>query len=226
MVRANSERPISREEGLALLEDTARSVKIMKASWLRVAMNLQKIRDGELWKLHPSGLKSFEDYVYGVLEINRGVARRMLDAMGYTRDRRPEILDAVLEGREDVHVPSYDVVNQLRRAEGAFAGRDDEFREIENRVWEEGVGRGTLRREIQDRLDPDEEEDEGGPSGSSDTAAPWDEEVTLGGVIEDLGRIERKLLRLEVSKEARQLLFRLVETLQKEHRGSRPAFSS
>jgi hypothetical protein len=220
----STERPPTRDEALALLEDTAKTVKIMKASWLRVAMNLRRIREFEIWKLHAGGLKSFEDYVFGVLEIPRGVLRRMLDAMEYTRDRRPELLEAVRDGRDDVHIPSYDVLNQLRRAAPNFEGRDDDFRDIETKVYGGELGRTRLEREIRSRAAPgddgdaedSEPGDRTGRTAASAESAPWDEAPadTLRGVLTDLQGIEARLVRLEASKEVRQLLFRLIEALQ------------
>lgn len=236
MVRATSSHRVpSEKEAIVFLEDTARHVKIMKASWLRVAMQLQRIREEELWRFHPDGVKSFEEYAYGVLDLPRGVVRRMLEALHYTQERRPSLFEAVLDGREDVHVPSYEVVNQLRRAERTFEGRDDDFRELETRVWEDGVGRDKLRREIRERLEPqlEREHDETGETPPWDSGAGFapqategpssESEVTIESVLAELEGVAPKLLKLDVSKEARQLLFQLVELLRKESRGARAA---
>ena len=42
---------LPRGEVVKLLSDTAHAVKVMKASWLRVALNLKKIRRHELWRM-------------------------------------------------------------------------------------------------------------------------------------------------------------------------------
>jgi len=207
-----SEAPPSKAEALAVLEDTARAVKVMKASWLRVAINLKRIRDHDLWRLSSTPCQSYEEYVYGVLQINRAVARRMLDAMGYTETRRPDLLQDIALGRDDVHVPSYDVLNQLRRAEPAFEGREEDFSELESRVFDDGVGRGTLRREIVDKLGDDAVGEDEVPGAAASSKAPLD----LGQVLAELKTVEAQLIELKVSKEVRQLIFRLVETLEKE----------
>ena len=98
------------------LADTASAVKAMKASWLRVALNLKRIRDEELWNYATPACENFEDYAFGVLKLNKYVARRMLKAMDYTSSKRPDMVDDVsgkLERGEEVVVPSYQVVNNL-----------------------------------------------------------------------------------------------------------------
>ena len=235
MILPKTDAAPDRAAALALLDDTARHVKIMKASWLRVAMNLQRIRAEETWRLCPTPCSTFEEYVYGVLDIQRGVARRMLEAVGYTADRRPELLQAVNDGREDVHVPSYDVLNQLRRAEGRFEGREGEFDELAEKVYSGDLGRTKLQREIDDRLTPE------GTASGGDGPKPWEEgdgesaadataesagsgePDSLRSVVEELKAIEGKLIALEASGEAKKLLFELVELLEREAKGARPA---
>ncbi|MEM7234248.1 MAG: hypothetical protein AAF517_18870 [Planctomycetota bacterium] len=218
----------SREEALSLLEDTARTVKVMKASWLRVALNLQKIKRHDLWKFVDPPCENFEGYVYGVLDIQRGVARRMLEAVDYAAQRRPKFVDDVEDGR-DIHVPSYDTLNQLRRAEGSFEGRETEFDEIEQKVFQGELGRARLRREIEEKLDPPEPEDDsnaGPPPFDVETESgppPGEGPLTLDGALKELQRIESELLNLDVSKETRRLMFQLIEALQKEVNGARPA---
>ena len=87
------------------LADTASAVKAMKASWLRVALNLKRIRDEELWNYATPACENFEDYAFGVLKLNKYVARRMLKAMDYTSSKRPDMVDDVsgkLERGEEV----------------------------------------------------------------------------------------------------------------------------
>ena len=47
--------------------------------------------------------------------------------------------------------------------------------------------------------------------------------MTLDGALKELQRIESELLNLDVSKETRRLMFQLIEALQKEVNGARPA---
>lgn len=195
----------------ALLEDTRKAVKVMKASWLRVALNLQKIRANELWRFSQPKCGTFDEYMYGVLKLNRGVARRMLEAVDYTEMRRPQLLQEFQSGKEDVHIPSYDVLDQLRRAQGRFEGREEEFAEIESLVYDDGVGRVTLGREIKERL-RDEDAAGEGPSETSGEKGPSD----LAGIIAQLKSIEADLLQLDVPKDAKRMLFQLVELLDKE----------
>jgi len=199
----------------ALLAETARQVKVMKASWLRVATNLKTVRDQELWRFVTPTCENFEDYVFGVLALNRAVVRRMLQAMDYTAERRPEFLSEFKDRGEEMDVPSYDTVNQLRRVEGDFEGREGEFQDLERKVFDEGVGRQRLKKEIDAMLGEAE------PAESTDSATPPEARasegpVTIDDIIDRLKDIERDLIKLEVSPEVKKMVFKLVETLEKE----------
>ncbi len=196
----------------SLLAETARQVKVMKASWLRVAINLKTIRDAELWQFVQPGCENFEDYVFGVLNLHRAVVRRMLQAMDYTNERRPSFVEEFQQRGEEMDVPSYDTVNQLRRAESSFEGREGEFESLEAKVFEEGVGRVTLKKEINSLLDEDDVASDAGPGESVESEKP----PSIDEVVRRLKDIERVMLKLSVSKEARKLMFNLVETLDKE----------
>ena len=178
-------------------------MKVMKASWLQVAKNLQRIREHQLWRFARPPCENFEGYVYGVLQIPPGVSRRMLAAVSYTELRRPQLLDDYEAGKTDVHVPSYDVVNQLRRAEKSFEGQEESFRELESRVFDEGVGRVALKRDIEERLGEEANE-------------PAARAPDMRHVLDQLATIDGILQELKTSKESRQLLARLVESLRGE----------
>jgi hypothetical protein len=196
----------------SLLADTARQVKVMKASWLRVAINLKKIRDAELWRHVQPACENFEDYVFGVLNLNRAVVRRMLQAMDYTNERRPSFVEEFQQRGEEMDVPSYDAVNQLRRAESSFEGRESEFESLEAGVFEQGVGRVTLKKQINEMLGEDDVPSDAGPAEPVESEKP----PSIEEVLRRLKDIERVMLKLSVSKEARKLMFDLVETLEKE----------
>ena len=213
--------PPSEREIQEILEDTRKTVRVMKASWLRVAMNLKRIRQHELWRHVQPACENYEDYVFGVLKLNRYVVKRMMQAMDYTEERRPELYESFSQRRDledaDVDVPSYDTLNLLRRNEGRFEGREDEFRDFERRVYDEGVGRVTLKKELDAFFEGESAEGEGPEdSGEAVDASVADASPRLDSIIDRLKDIERQLLQMEVSKEARKLLFRLVETLEKE----------
>lgn len=199
------------------LADTARAVKAMKASWMRVALNLIRIRDEELWRYATPSCENFEDYAFGVLKLNKYVARGMLKAMDYTARKRPEMVHEVanrLDRGEEVVVPSYQVVNNLRLAEDKFVGREDEFQDLESRVFDEGIGRVTFKREVDNRLSPRDE-------GSGTMEAPVDRiqpegPPDLDRLIERLKDIQEDLGRLGVSSESAQLLSRLLDSLDAE----------
>jgi hypothetical protein len=205
--------PLKRSEALKLLADTAQAVRVMKASWLRVALNLRRIRAEELWRLTTPPCASFEDYAFGVLKLNRAVARRMLQAIDYTEERRPHLIDDYIRRGDEVEVPSYDVIHQLRRVEESFRDREDDFEALESMVFDEGVGRVALKREIDSRIGAMAT---GGPSetGAADS---------LAAVLEDLKAIEKRLLALKPSKELRKQVFDLVEALEKEASGRKGA---
>ena len=199
------------------LADTAQAVKAMKASWLRAALNLKRIRDEELWSYATPACENFEDYAFGVLKLNKYVARRMLKAMDYTSSKRPDMVHDVsdrLDRGEEVVVPSYQVVNNLRLAEEKFEGREEEFQELESKVFEEGIGRVTFKREMDGMLTPRTEGpgimetavDRGQPEGAPD----------LGRLLERLKEIQKDLGRLGISRESEELFSQLLDSLEAE----------
>jgi len=208
---------VSEPAARGLLADTARSVKAMKASWLRVAINLRKIRDEELWRYATPDCENFEDYAFGVLKLNKYVARRMLKAMDYTATKRPEMAHDVsdrLDRGEEVIVPSYQVVNNLRLAEEKFKGREEEFDDLESRVFDEGIGRVTFKREVDNMLG-DRDDRPGAMELPVDRVQP-ESRPELGNLIERLKVIQRELGRLALSGESEGLLARLLESLEAE----------
>lgn len=199
------------------LADTAQAVKAMKASWLRVALNLKRIRDEELWNYATPACENFEDYAFGVLKLNKYVARRMLKAMDYTSSKRPDMVHDVsdrLERGEEVVVPSYQVVNNLRLAEEKFEGREEEFQELESKVFEEGIGRVTFKREMDGMLTPRAEEP-GIMETSVDRVQP-EGAPDLGRLLERLKEIQKDLGRLGISRESEELFSQLLDSLEAE----------
>ena len=217
MVTSGTAEQVNEPAVRALLADTARAVKAMKASWLRVALNLKRIRDDELWHYATPSCENFEDYAFGVLKLNKYVARRMLKAMDYTASKRPDMVQDVsgrLDRGEEVVVPSYQVVNNLRLAEEKFAGREDEFQNLESKVFEEGIGRVTFKREVDNMLAADEQ----GPGAMEipvDRIQP-EGPPDLDRLIDRLKDIQKDLARLGVSSESGELLSRLLESLEAE----------
>ena len=199
------------------LADTAQAVKAMKASWLRVALNLKRIRDEELWSYATPACENFEDYAFGVLKLNKYVARRMLKAMDYTSSKRPDMVHEVsdrLDRGEEVVVPSYQVVNNLRLAEEKFEGREEEFQELESKVFEEGIGRVTFKREMDGMLTP-RAEGPGIMEPSVDRVQP-EGAPDLGRLLERLKEIQKDLGRLGISRESEELFSQLLDSLEAE----------
>lgn len=195
----------TKAEAIRLLTDTAHAVRVMKASWLQVALNLKKIRTHELWRYVAGACESYEQYVLEVLKLNKYVANRMLQAMEYTAEHRPGLIDEFRRGGGDMDIPSYEVVNQLRRVQHAFGGRDDELDGLRSRVFDDGVGRVVLKREIDECIgEYDDPPDE--------ASTPR----TLRDVLDDLMEIEGRLLELKVPKTVQKLAFQLIEAVQKE----------
>ena len=199
------------------LADTASAVKAMKASWLRVALNLKRIRDEELWSYATPACENFEDYAFGVLKLNKYVARRMLKAMDYTSSKRPDMVHDVsdrLERGEEVVVPSYQVVNNLRLAEEKFEGREEEFQALESKVFDEGIGRVTFKREVDGMLPPRTE----GPGIMETPVDRVQPEGTpdLDRLMGRLRDIQQDLGRLGVSSESSELFSRLLDSLEAE----------
>lgn len=214
--RAGQE-PINEPAARGFLADTARAVKEMKASWLRVALNLRRIRDDELWRYATPHCENFEDYAFGVLKLNKYVARRMLKAMDYTANKRPEMAQDLtdrLDRGEEVVVPSYQVVNNLRLAEEKFKGREDEFQDLESRVFDDGVGRVTFKREVDTMLET-RDDGPGMMEVPADRVQP-ENHPDLDQLIDRLKVIQRDLGRLATGGDAEDLLVRLIDSLEAE----------
>jgi hypothetical protein len=207
MIATRRPEPPTRAEAARLLADTARAVKAMKASWLHVALNLRAIREHELWRYASPPCESYERYVLDVLQLNRHVAHRMLLAMEYTEEHRPRVVEDFHRRGDVAEVPALDVVDRLRRVERSFEGRESDLDELRSRVFDDGVGRVVLQREIERRLGA---MDTGSKVGGRKGPPP-----TIEGVIGRLLEVEKQLAELEVAKEARALLARVIELLRR-----------
>ena len=212
MITARTEEhtPLTRSETVKILADTAHAVKVMKASWLHVALNLQKIRQHRLWEQTNPPCRSYEEYTDQVLKLNKYVAHRMLLAMEYTEEHRPQVIRDFQKRGDEADVPSYEVVNQLRRVEESFKDRKGDMDDLHSLVYDGGAGRVVLKREIDTRLGKMETREKNDKS--DEKKAP----ATLQEVIQELMNLEKRLGELKVSKDARKLAFQLIETLQEE----------
>ncbi|MEE3230861.1 MAG: hypothetical protein VX272_07460, partial [Planctomycetota bacterium] len=119
---------------------------------------------------------------------------------------------------EEVVVPSYQVVNNLRLAEEKFKGREEEFDDLESRVFDEGIGRVTFKREVDNMLG-DRDDRPGAMELPVDRVQP-ESRPELGNLIERLKVIQRELGRLALSGESEGLLARLLESLEAEQNES------
>ncbi|MCR4318361.1 MAG: hypothetical protein NUW37_18620 [Planctomycetes bacterium] len=203
---ASTVEKVSPTEAKFILDDTMRAVKAMKASWLHVAINLKKIRNDELWRFAKPQVVSYDSYVLDVLKLNKYVAARMLRAMEYSEEKRPGFVED-FESNPGRDVPSFDVVDQLRRVEDRFVDRPSDFGDLEKSVFDEGVGRTILKRRIEEKLTPAVSSYEEEPEEKEEPDSPEK-------VLSDLKVIERRMFKLkEIPEEAREKMYELVSII-------------
>jgi len=120
-----------------------------KNSWIELAEALTEARKSGSWKRW--GYESFEDYSKKELHLRQETVDKLTGSFVFLQKRAPEVLrrDGVTS-----HIPSYQSVDFLRRAESQEDAPREAVEEIRKRVIEESAPHSNVVRQFADKVFP------------------------------------------------------------------------
>lgn len=136
-------------ERVELLRRTRR----FKSSWLQLGEALAEVRRSKTWEKW--GYESLEAYAKAELKLRMDTVEKLTGSYMFLHKRAPEVLKRdPLEN----HLPSYQAVDFLRRAEERNEQEnnvsDETMVEVRNKIIDEGVPMATVARLYKDSLFP------------------------------------------------------------------------
>jgi hypothetical protein len=136
-------------ERVELLRRTRR----FKSSWLQLGEALSEVKRSKTWERW--GYETFEAYAKAELKLRMDTIEKLTGSYMFLHKRAPEIL------RRDPlenHLPSYQAIDFLRRAEERNEQdntvSDETMVEVRNKILDEGVPMATVARLYKDSLFP------------------------------------------------------------------------
>ena len=187
-------------EGDPARADLLRRARQFKASWIELAEALTETRrrgDFKRW-----GYDSFEDYTRRELFLKQETVDKLTGSFLFLKKRAPEVLTR--DGLSQT-IPSYQVVDFLRRAETESEAPESTVAEIRKRVFEEGAGLPSVTREFRDTVFPIDP----GEKRERDVAALLNVAKRLRELLGETDVVPRKL-----GTEVEDALERLLEALR------------
>jgi hypothetical protein len=136
-------------ERVELLRRTRR----FKSSWLQLGEALSEVKRGKTWERW--GYETFEAYAKAELKLRMDTVEKLTGSYMFLHKSAPEVL------RRDPlenHLPSYQAIDFLRRAEERNEQdntvSDETMVEVRNKILDEGVPMATVARLYKDSLFP------------------------------------------------------------------------
>jgi hypothetical protein len=136
-------------ERVELLRRTRR----FKSSWLQLGEALAEVKRGKTWERW--GYETFEAYAKAELKLRMETVEKLTGSYMFLHKRAPEVL------RRDPlenHLPSYQAIDFLRRAEERNEEdntvSEETMVEVRNKILDEGVPMATVARLYKDSLFP------------------------------------------------------------------------
>ena len=136
-------------ERVELLRRTRR----FKSSWLQLGEALSEVRKGKTWERW--GYETFEAYAKAELKLRMDTVDKLTGSFMFLHKSAPEVL------RRDPlenHLPSYQAIDFLRRAEERNEKdnnvSDETMVEVRAKILDEGVPMATVARLYKDSLFP------------------------------------------------------------------------
>lgn len=133
--------------------EVLRRTRRFKSSWLELGEALSEVRKGKAWEKW--GYDSFETYAKVELKMRMDTVEKLTGSFMFLNKRAPEVL------RRDPlesHLPSYQAIDFLRRAEERNEAEptvsEETMQEVRTKVLDEGVPMATVARLYKDSLFP------------------------------------------------------------------------
>ena len=130
-----------------------RRTRRFKSSWLELGEALSEVKRGKTWERW--GYETFEAYAKAELKLRMDTIEKLTGSYMFLHKRAPEVL------RRDPlenHLPSYQAIDFLRRAEERNEQdntvSDETMVEVRKKVLDEGVPMATVARLYKDSLFP------------------------------------------------------------------------
>jgi hypothetical protein len=151
------------DRALAALEeqhaDDAERVEVLrrtrrfKSSWLELGEALAEVKRNKTWEKW--GYETFEAYAKAELKLRMDTVEKLTGSFMFLHKRAPEVLKRdPLEN----HLPSYQAIDFLRRAEERNEQEnnvsDETMVEVRSKILDEGVPMATVARLYKDSLFP------------------------------------------------------------------------
>jgi hypothetical protein len=173
-----------------------RRTRQFKSSWIDLAEALTESRrrnDFRRW-----GYDSFEDYTRRELLLKQETVDKLTGSFLFLKKRAPEVLSR--DGLQRT-IPSYQVVDFLRRAETESEAPESTVEQLRKRVLEDGAGLPSVVREFKNSVFPVDPEQKK----KSDVAALLNVAKRLRELLDETDVVPRKL-GSDVSKTLDRLL--------------------
>ena len=153
------------EEAMARFAGDAERVAVLerarkfKRSWIDLAEVLVRVREADSFLRW--GFASFDDYCTRELRLKRGTVDKLCASYGFLRANAPRLARGEPADDDDIiqHIPSWQAVDFVARAEERGAAEPDVLDEMKRAVFEEGAPMPVLSRkyrEVAFPLEPDE----------------------------------------------------------------------
>jgi hypothetical protein len=133
--------------------EVLRRTRRFKSSWLQLGEALSEVKRGQTWQKW--GYENFEAYAKAELKLRMDTVEKLTGSYMFLHKRAPEVL------RRDPlenHLPSYQAIDFLRRAEERndedHTVSDETMVEVRKKVLDEGVPMATVARLYKDSLFP------------------------------------------------------------------------
>jgi hypothetical protein len=177
-----------------------RRTRQFKSSWIDLAEALTESRrrgDFRRW-----GYDSFEDYTRKELLLKQETVDKLTGSFLFLKKRAPEVLSR--DGLQRT-IPSYQVVDFLRRAETESEAPESTVEQLRKRVLEDGAGLPSVVREFKNSVFPVDPEQKK----KSDVAALLNVAKRLRELLDETDVVSKRL-----GGEVCKTLDRLLESLR------------
>jgi hypothetical protein len=181
--------------------DILRRTRLFKASWVELGEALTEVRRHGQYK--GWGFSSFEEYAQRELHLRQETVDKLTGSFMFLKKHAPQVLarDGLTQ-----HIPSYQAVDFLRRAEEQPNAPEEALEAVRKRVLEDAAPLQSVAREYRDVVFPLDE----GQRKERDAAALLNVGGRLRKLLGETRAVPRKL-----ASEVSEALDRLLEVVRR-----------